>query len=347
MTPPELPASTGRRGGARRLGLYAPFATLLLAIAAWTVGWVWLRGEVFRGMDAGASALDAAGFTVDWSDRSLSGFPFRLDLDVTGPRLRERSGWGLAATRLKAEAFVFAPDHWVSVAPAGVTLTRRVGGQVEIGAKVLRASLSDMAAHPPRLSVEGLGLTFSAKPGSTPVAIASAEELHLHAKAGPGGQGAAYVELDGARARAPGWLDDVAAGAPVTLVSDAIYDHAEALNGPGAAGALREWAGAGGVATVRRLDLRAGPVEADSTSGTLAIDPDGRLKGALVSRLKAPRALLTAIGARGRIAPEASTAAAAVLDAHARNGVATVTVHFQAGQTTLGPVAIGAAPRVY
>ena len=92
--------------------------------------------------------------------------------------------------------------------------------------------------------------------------------------------------------------DDVAAGAPVTLVSDAIYDHAEAVNGPGAAGALREWAGAGGVATVRRLDLRAGPVEADSTSGTLAIDPDGRLKGALVSRLKAPRALLTAIGAR-------------------------------------------------
>jgi len=88
-----------------------------------------MRGEVFRRMDAGAAALGEAGFAVDWRDRALSGFPFRLDLDVTGPRLRERSGWGLSATRLKAEAFVFAPEHWVIVAPDGAILTRRVGGR--------------------------------------------------------------------------------------------------------------------------------------------------------------------------------------------------------------------------
>jgi len=204
-----------------------------------------------------------------------------------------------------------------------------------------------MTSHPPRLSVEGLGLTFTAGPGSAPVAITSAEELHLHAKAGPGGQGAAYAELDGVRTRAPGWLDDVAAGAPLTLVADSIYDHAAALGGPGAAGALRAWAGTGGVATLRRLALRAGPAEAESTSGTLAIDTDGRLKGALDLRLKSARALLTTIGAHGRIAPEAATAAGALLDAHDQKGVTTLTVHFQAGQTTLGPVAIGPAPRVY
>jgi hypothetical protein len=50
---------------------------------------------------------------------------------------------------------------------------------------------------------------------------------------------------------------------------------------------------------------------------------------------------------RGPLAGEASRAALAVVAAHDQGGVAAVTLHFQAGQTTVGPVAIGPAPRVY
>lgn len=330
-----------------RLWLYAPFVVLAIAVAAWTGGWFWMRGEVFQRMDLGARVLGESGYSVDWAARSLSGFPFRLDLDIAAPRFREISGWGVSAPRLKAEAFVFAPDHWVIVAPAGVTLNRRVGGPVTIGAKVLRGSLSEMGAHPPRLSIEGLALTFAAAPGALPVAIASAEALHLHAKAGPMDQGAFYVEIDKARNAGPGLLNDIAADAPVTLIADAIFSHASALSGQGFAGALSGWGQAGGGLNIRRLSLQAGPVTAEAGSGAIAIGAGGRLKGVLDLRVKQGRRLLAAWGARSGLAPEAATSALAVLDAHDQGGVAAVSLNFQAGQMTIGPVAVGTAPRVY
>jgi hypothetical protein len=348
MTLPENPPPRKRS----RIGLYAPLVLLLVTVAAWTGGWSWMRSEVFRHMDAAASGLGQSGYQVDWSHRSLSGFPFRLDLDIEEPRLRETAGWGLSAPRLKAEAFVFAPDHWVIVAPSGVTLTRRVGGPVVIVAKALRASLSDADAHPPRFSVEGIGLTFAPGPGAAPVAITEAAELHIHSKSGPQDQGAFYLGIVKARAPGPGFLADIAQGAPVTLTADAIFSHAAALKSggfaaDGLAGALRAWSQAGGELTVRQLSLEAGGAAADARSGSLAAGGDGRLKGVLNVTLKQGPRLLAAVTGRAVMAPEASRAAQAILAAHAQGESAAVTLDFQAGQTTLGPVAIGPAPRVY
>jgi hypothetical protein len=330
-----------------RWGLYAPFAALLIAVVVWTVVWAWMRGEVFRRMDTGARSLAELGFAADWRGRSVTGYPFRLDLEIVAPHLREQSGWGLSSPRLKAEAFVFAPGHWVIVAPSGVTVERRRGGPVLIDAKALRASLSEMNNHPPRVSVEGLGLKFSAPPGAAPVSIAGAQELHLHARSGPNDQGAFYLELDKAPTTGHGALSAIAAGAPVTLVIDAIYDHASALKGRGLAGALSGWSAAGGEARVRRFDLLAGAAEARASSGTLGLGPEGRLHGMLTLRLKGGPRLITALAGASGHAPEAGAAARAIVAAHDLGGAAAVTVHFQAGQTTLGPVAIGPAPRVY
>jgi hypothetical protein len=349
MTLPEKPV----RRKPRRLGLYAPFAALILAAAAWSLGWLWARDRLFQDMDAAAGAFGQAGYRIDWSGRAVSGYPFRLDLTITGPRLRETSGWGLAAPTLKAESFfLFGEGHWVIVAPAGVTLTRRVGGPVHIGARVLRASLSEASAHPPRLSAEGLDLAFAAAPGAAPFELVRADELHLHARSGPDDQGAFYLEIDRATTQGAGPLAQVAAGAPVTLIADAIYSHARALSndagaGPGLAGALASWSDAAGELAVRRLTLAAGPAGAEARSGTLAIGADGRLRGALALSLKSAPRLVTAMAGRGPLAGEASRAALAVVAAHDQGGVAAVTLHFQAGQTTLGPVAIGPAPRVY
>ena len=50
----------------------------------------------------------------------------------------------------------------------------------------------------------------------------------------------------------------------------------------------------------------------------------------------------------GTIRPEAAMAASAVAMARqGSNDVARANITFQAGQTTLGPVAIGPAPKVY
>ncbi|HLZ85005.1 MAG TPA: DUF2125 domain-containing protein [Caulobacteraceae bacterium] len=349
QTDQRKPLQPSRRQSPRwaRLGIYAPFALLLTLAVFWSLGWFWLRGEVFRRMDAAARSWEDAGYRVDWSDRTVYGFPFRLDLVVRDARLRELSGWGLAAPRLEAEAFVFAPDHWIVVAPRGVVLHRRVGGPVAVGARVLRASVSDAGAHPPRVSVEGLGLTFATPAGARPFGLASAREFHLHTRAGPADQGAAYVEIDGATAAGSGLLGDIAGGAPLTFVADGLFTQAGAASGPGFAGVLRGWSAAGGALTLRRFSLEAGAARLDSQSGTLAIGADGRLAGSLAVKLAGVPRLLGALIADAPLQPEVARAAKAVLAAREVKNAATVTVDFQAGQTTLGPVAVGPSPRMF
>jgi hypothetical protein len=332
----------------RRLGLYAPVFLLAILAAAWTLGWFWLRGEVFRRMDAAATSWEESGYRIDWSDRAVYGFPFRLDLVVKNARLRELSGWGLAAPRLDAEAFVFTPDHWIVAAPHGVVLQRRAGGPVSIGARVLRASISDTAARPPRVSIEGLGLTFAAPAGAKPFGLASAAEFHLHTRSGPRDEGAAYVEIDRAVTAGPGLLSEIAAGAPVTMIGDGVFTQAGALSGgPGIVGALRSWSGTAGGLTLGRLSLQGGAGGLDARSGTLAIGPDGRLAGAMTVRLTGIPHLLGAMVVAAPLPPEVAKAAKAMLAARAIKDAATVTVHFQAGQTTLGPIAIGPSPRAF
>lgn len=342
MTLPERTPSRKPRW----IGLWGPFALAGMIIIGIAAAWFWMRGEVVRRMDAAASAAPA-GWTLAWGQRRISGFPFRLDVDLTDARVREPSGWGVAAPRLKAEAFIFAPLHWVAVAPDGAVLTRRRGGPVLIRAKVLRASLSEPDRNPPRFSLEGIGLTFSTDVGGSPFLLRSAEEAHLHTRAGPDDQGAIYLEIDRASAQLSGLMARIAENKPLTLIADATYDHASAFSGQSWTDAARSWRAAGGRLTVRRLSLLAGEAELQARSGELSIGPDGRLRGTLPIALKQASRTLQAMASENAVKPEVARSAQAAVGAEQAGPVVSLPLAFQAGQTTLGPVALGPAPRIY
>jgi hypothetical protein len=65
-----------------------------------------------------------------------------------------------------------------------------------------------------------------------------------------------------------------------------------------------------------------------------------------VALRQAPRAL-GAMAAAGALPYATADAASAVTASHQDGDSAQATINFQAGQTTLGPVALGAAPKVY
>src|SRR5690606_31929198 len=113
------------------------------------------------------------------------------------------------------------------------------------------------------------------------------------------------------------------------------------------ADAVHNWSAAGGSATVSQAGITAGPAVLGVQSGQLSVDPDGRLRGDLKTSLKRAPQALAAMGAQGVIPPETAAIAGAVATARQEGDVASAAITFQAGQTTLGPVAIAPAPKIY
>ncbi|HEX5377886.1 MAG TPA: DUF2125 domain-containing protein [Phenylobacterium sp.] len=332
----------------RRFWLYAPFVLLLLAATGWTAGWWYLSREAVKQMDAAAERYRAAGYEIAWGKRVVGGYPFRLDVTLTDAQVRDPSGWALASPRLEAEAFVHSLGHWVFATPEGLTFVRPLGGPVEVKAKTLHASLHDLDKRPPSFSFEGVKLSFTPGPGAEPFALGAAEHVELHLRPGPDDQGAVLLKLDGGQAQLSGLLARMAGGKPVSLVWDSLLTKMSGFSGDTWSDAARAWAQNGGTIQVRQAGLTAGDALIGARAGTLGVDADGRLTGALdVTLHQAPQAL-NAMAAQGTIPPETAMAAAAVAAARQdSNDAAHLSLTFQAGRTTLGPVSVAPAPKVF
>jgi hypothetical protein len=89
----------------------------------------------------------------------------------------------------------------------------------------------------------------------------------------------------------------------------------------------------------------AGKASIVAKAGELGIGPDGRLTGDLtVGAVQTPR-VLGVMAARGALSPDIARAGSAI--ALARAGSRTLPLDFEAGRVTLGPVALGASPRLF
>jgi len=332
----------------RRLGLTAPFVLLGLLVAAWSAVWIWMQGQVARRMDSAVQALNAAGYQITWKTRTIGGYPFRLDVTLDEPRVREPSGWGLEAPRIEAEAFTHAPTSWLIAAPAGIVFVRPLDGPVTVTGELIRASLTHPQAHPPSFSFEGVKLAFAPQPGAQPFALTAAERVEFHLRAGPDDQGGVFAKVEGGRARLSGLFGRVAGDKPIGIVWNSTLSKMSAFHGATWPQAVRRWTDAGGRMTVRQAGITAGDAVLGANGGVLSVGADGRLRGDLpVSLRQAPRAL-GAMRDTGIIEPDAAQSAATVAQARQGAGDATqATLTFQAGRTTLGPVALGPAPKVY
>lgn len=315
-----------------RKALYIPFALALIAVIALSFGWFRLRDAAETRMDAAVTELRAEGYALSWDERSFGGFPFRLDVNLTGFRIAEPSGWAVEAPRLRAEAFVYSSGHWVAVAPDGAVLQRPQGGPLAIEGKALRASLADLDDHTPRVAVEGADLTFSPGDGASDFPIRSLKRLNLHLRPGPDDQAAVLFRADEARADLPGMLGALGRDRPVTINIELIFSQMSAMRGDGWEAMARDWSASGGEMTVQNASLETGGGVLAAHGGPLRIDPDGRVSGDLTLDLeRAGEALSDMTG--GLLPPGA--------------GFGGANLRLEDGRTHLGPFEIAPAPKAY
>lgn len=347
-----LPDADPPRKPHRRRWLFAPYVLLLILILGWSAGWVFLRMSAAREMDQTAERLRAAGYQVSWATRDVGGYPFRLNTRLTDVRLGEPSGWAITAPELKTEAAVYQLGRWTAVAPQGVTLQRPQGGPVTIRGQALRASLSDIGKRPPHLIVEGLKLTFTPQGDSqgagAPYPFTTADRMILDLRPGPDDQAALLMKIDNAGARLTGLLGRIAQDRPVSINWESTLDKMSAFKGQTWPAAVQAWTAAGGSVTVRTAGMTAGEAVISAKSGALTVGPDGRVRGALQAELREAPSNVGDLAQGGAITPEAvMAAAAAAMAQRAGGGVAQAGLTFDDGQTFLGPLPVGPAPRVY
>lgn len=332
----------------RRIALYAPFVLALLAAIVWSGLWFWLRIQTKDEMDQTVAELKSAGYEVSWTRRTVGGYPFRLNVTLTEMRVREPSGWGLAAPVVESESFVHGLGRWVIAAPEGLTFTRPAGGPVKIQGKVVRASLSGLDKRPPNFSFEGVNLRFQPEAGAQPFPLTGAERVELHLRARAENDADLLFRVDGGKARQGALLQRLAGDKPVAMIWDSGLSQMSAFTGDAWPEAVRAWTAAGGRMQVRQAGLTAGDIVAGAQSGDLTVGSDGRIRGRLAVTLRQAGQAFEAMAASGLIPAETADIAEAVTRARQGEGeTLNADLNFEAGRATLGPVALAPAPRVY
>ena len=341
----------------RRLGLFGPFLLLAIAAAVWSGGWYWLKGQVEHQMDAAAAQVKHLGGELSWKTRTVTGFPFRLDVTLTDARAADGSGWAISLPKLSGEAFPYAINHWVFVAPEGAVIHRPAmgsadarGGDVTIAGEALRASVVvEKGEAFPRVTVDGSNLTFITPQGAEPFWMQSVERVVLRLAPGPNDQGALMLSLKGAKARLTGLVARIAQNKPVELNWESTFTHASALKGRDWPGVVKSWRDAGGRLSVSANSrITGGEAVFAVKSGDLGVSPTGRLAGRLDTELKeAPRALMV-MGQEGKVEPiVASAAAVAAATQQDANQAFPALILFEDDKVKLGPLPLMESPRVY
>ena len=322
---------------------------VIAVVAAWTGAWFYIADQVRDEIEAVAGQNTPSG-AVRYRGLEIGGYPFRIQVELTGPRIDlsgTEGGFRWATDKIGAVRHLWQPRHvlldltgqhqfeWSQDGAArAVTLDNgEAMASIETGAGGRLDRLSvDIKA--PSLRGDG-GTAFIGK------------RLQVHARLTPDADDSVDLALRG---------DGLELGAgvlPPELMGMArnisLLDIRTTVTGlPQDARAatpiaswLTTWRMGGGTVEVRQFRLLWGDMEINAT-GSLALDDRMRPIGALTAKIRGHEQLLDIAVRSGAMSKNGRIAAGAVLGllAAAGGGVLSVPVRMQDGQLFLGPAAI-------
>ena len=240
----------------RRIGLFLPYILLATVALAWTTAWFFIRGKAESEMDNWLAREAQAGRQWTCADRSITGFPFRLELRCASVRFA-RSDGNFTLGPTTAVVQVYDPRH-VVLEVAGPFHVEQGDLTGDVTWSSLEASFHAAANGFSRASLvvdAPKGTIQSSDPG--PVDFA-AQHLELHARPTPGrfeSVGAVDVSLRLAKAAVPR-LDALAGSSdPADIDLDTTIEQAKVLRTGTVARELEKWRRAEGRLDVTRLSI--------------------------------------------------------------------------------------------
>lgn len=340
-----------------RKGLYAPFIIVLVALAAWTGWWFYLTHQIDKQLETQTAAMRQAGWDVRYTDKNISGWPFRARVGLRDVTIGAPSHHAVAALELVAEANAYQPTKWVIIAPQGLVLTRAGKGEVAVAGDAIRMSASGIDQRWPNLALEMVNPVFTVAPQGEPFPIARAARIefytrpHLAGSTTPGDDIDVMFRLVDGQGRADGPVEGFAQDGMLTLQLEATIGQASLLKGGDAAGVFSVWTRGGGTFRNLRGDIQAGASRATLSSDVLRADADGRLIGQVALQSQKPLPALSGLlesrgGVANRIGAAGTAAAAGATQAAGKDDMA-LTLVFRDGRAWLGPFSLAPAPKLF
>lgn len=287
----------------RRIGLFLPFILLGLLVVVWSVAWFWIRGRATDEMDAWLVREAAAGRNWTCADRSVTGYPFRLELRC-GSLAFSRADSRFTLGPLTALVQVYQPRHGL-LQVSGPFHVEQGTLSADATWQTLEASFHGASDGFTRASLVVNGAKGTIRgTGPEPIDVAS-DRLEAHARPTPARfatDGAVDLSLRLTKATVPA-IDPLLGNTdPLDLALDATIDRAAGLRTGEVAGELEEWRKAGGRLDIALLSLAKGDRRLQA-SGKIALDDEHRPAGDLDLRAAGLEAVIGQVMGQ-RIGPE-------------------------------------------
>ncbi len=333
------------------------FGVLVVALVGWTSWWFWLVNRVETEIDARAVGLRDQGWTVEWREDGVSGWPFRARFQLRDVTLAAPGGHALTTPRLVATANAYAPTHWILMADKGLVLRRGDDkGEVTIGGGAARASVRGLGAAMPTIALQLSEPTFTPHPDAEPFPISGADRLELHLRqhgadgdrsTTAGRQMDIFFRLEGARGRPEGPIDRMTEETRLSLLIEAIIDRAEALRGVDIPTALAAWSAAGGRFETVKGEVRAGDAQAMFTSESLSLSDQGRIQGLVVLDARRAEPAIAGLGGGGQERSAVSGAPPVAAPPSDTARPVQLELIFRDNQAYLGAFPVAPAPKLF
>ncbi len=330
----------------------AVLALALLAFGGLAAYWFWAADRVEAAIAQWTEAQRARGYQIAYRGPELSGFPVRLAVGLSEPRVAAPQGWRWSGAAITGQAAFWEPRTLRLDLPLEQTLSAEWRGYRRELA--LRAAAARGLIHLGRdgwleaatLELERVVLTEAG--GGT----LRAETLRYQLTRRPptlegtddwtlllGGEARGIALPEGVTSPFGPRVERLAFDATLIGVIPGV------VPGGAPAAALARWRDSGGLVEVRDLALVWGPLDV-TASGTATLDPQLRPQGAFTARIRRLPEVLDALAGYGLIEPGVALALKlTAMTLATRNGATgrpevELPITLQDGLFYLGPVAL-------
>ncbi|CAN1529700.1 Protein of unknown function DUF2125 [Rhabdaerophilaceae bacterium] len=298
MSATDLPPASAKP---RRMGLYLPFVVLAIFMIVWSIVWYFASQRVNAVLD-GFVAREA-GRGRDWvcPDRTITGFPFRVQLNCSKPRLIEAGPSGLrreaGLAGLSIHGRITSPGHFIALLEGPLNIRLDSDRDLTVRWQSARASFRGGAANFGDLSLEIAAPEALLGLGEAKDERIIAKDLALHFRRSPGDTPGSDFLIKIADISHPAIDRLVGSPEPMTLEMQTTAPGLLLEQGKKIEDALETWRQANGRARVVVAKLTKGQAVVD-LSGELGVDDQRRPQGNLQGRARGVDQILNGVTRR-------------------------------------------------